>query len=173
MGCVITTNRLEVRPPAPEDRTRFVALFQDPAYMEFADGGTLDEAAAGDRFDRMLRRAESSAISKRPIIERSTGSIVGYVGADEMDVDGIREAEFGYRLIAAARGRGYATEAGRALLEWAAPQRLIVVIHVDNAASIRTSEKLGFQWWKWSDVGGERRYIGLFTPPAADSAVVC
>lgn len=161
----LTTKRLELRFPTRADRPRFVALFQDPAFMVFADGGALDEPAASARFDRMLRRAESSPTSKRPIVERSTSSVVGYVGTDELDVDGVREAEFGYRLVPEARGRGYATEAGRALLQLVGPERLVVVIHVDNAASIRTSEKLGFRWWKWGDVGGERRYVGRFVPP--------
>jgi hypothetical protein len=142
-----------------------VALFQDPAFMVFADGGALDGVEAGARFDRMLHRAELPPISKRPVVERSTGMIVGYVGADVMDVDGVVEAEFGYRLVADERGRGYASEAGRALLGSTRPERLIVVIHADNAASIRTSEKLGFRRWKWGDVGGERRYIGLLDGP--------
>ncbi len=133
--------------------------------MVFADGGALDEVEAGARFDRMLHRAELSQISKRPVVERSTGMIVGYIGADVLDVDGVVEAEFGYRLVPDVRGRGYASEAGRALLAHTRPERLIVVIHVDNAASIRTSEKLGFRWWKWGHVAGERRYIGLLEVP--------
>ncbi len=55
--------------------------------------------------------------------------------------------ELGYILAAAYRGRGYATEAARALLAWACAQpevhRVVANCAVDNGESIRVLEKLG------------------------------
>ena len=54
---------------------------------------------------------------------------------------------FGYHLARPEWGQGYATEAARALVEWALGQRRIfriwTVCDVGNAASVRVLEKLG------------------------------
>jgi hypothetical protein len=49
------TPRLEVRSPTELDRTRFVELFRDDAFMVFS-GGALTADQAHARFDRMLAR---------------------------------------------------------------------------------------------------------------------
>ena len=36
--CMVLTERLEIRSPVEADRLRFVALFQDPGFMEFSAG---------------------------------------------------------------------------------------------------------------------------------------
>ena len=106
------TERLEVQPPREEDRTRFVGLFCAPEFMVFSEG-VHDLESANVRFDGMLRTAIEVPFAKQPVIERATGTIVGYSGVAWFDFEGERRLEFGYRLVPEARGRGYATEAGR------------------------------------------------------------
>ena len=77
---MVLTERLEIRLPVEADRLRFVELFQDPGYMEFS-AGVHDLASANTRFDVMLQTAERVAFAKQPIIDRSSGEIVGYSGA--------------------------------------------------------------------------------------------
>jgi RimJ/RimL family protein N-acetyltransferase len=165
---------LRIRAPRPADRARFVELFSDDEFMIFS-GGSLDAAAAGRRFDAMLERCREVSFAKQPVIERSSGMIVGYIGVDWMYVSGRRRLEFGYRLVPAARGHGYATEAGRALLDYvegAFDGELVVVIDPANTASIRTSRALGFDYWRYALVDGDRRYIGrLYVGPKHPPAV--
>jgi RimJ/RimL family protein N-acetyltransferase len=156
------TARLELRLPTPADRERFVELFQDDAFMVFS-GGPLDIQAANQRFDVMLERAARIPFAKQPVVERQSGTLIGYVGVDWLEVDGRQQLEFGYRLVPEARGKRYATEAGSALVELAASRfsgELLVVIHPANIASVKTSEALGFHFWKYTAVDGDRRYIG-------------
>jgi hypothetical protein len=58
----------------------------------------------------MLTRGAELTFAKQPVIEGSTGIIVGYVGVDWFDFEGRRRLEFGYRLASEVRGLGYATE---------------------------------------------------------------
>jgi len=111
----VLTSRLEIRPPVESDRERFVQLFTDEQFMVFSDG-VLSPELASSRFDRMLVRAQELGFAKQPLVERSTGEIVGYSGVDRFDFEGRSRLEYGYRLVPRARGRGYATEAGRAIL---------------------------------------------------------
>lgn len=111
----IETDRLIIRPPVEDDRERFVALFTDDAFTAFSDG-VHDVDSANARFDRMLLTADTIPYAKQPVIERGSGTIVGYTGADSIVIEGIDRLEWGWRLVPEARGFGFATEATTALL---------------------------------------------------------
>ena len=59
------------------------------------------------------------------------------------------DVELGYTLARAAWGRGYATEAARAVLRWAFAglrlPRVVAVADPANTASLRVLEKLGMR----------------------------
>jgi RimJ/RimL family protein N-acetyltransferase len=146
----VLTERLELRLPTEADRARFVQLFCDESFMIFS-AGVLTVDAAHERFDRMLSNTTQLSFAKQPIIERSTGEIVGYSGVDWFDLEGHPQLEFGYRLVAEARGRGYATEASRAVLERATGTfhgEVLALIHPENEASHNVARKLGFAFWR-------------------------
>jgi RimJ/RimL family protein N-acetyltransferase len=152
----VLTPRLEIRPPTEADRARFVQLFRDEDFMVFS-GGVLDETAAHRRFDEMLVRADELLFAKQPVIERATNTVVGYCGVNWFDFEGDRRLEFGYRLVPSARGHGYATEAGRAVLEVAEHTycgELLAMIDPRNRASQNVIGKLGFTYWKDAVIGG-------------------
>lgn len=81
------------------------------------------------------------------ILERAPASprLIGGIGLGRTPEG---EVEFGYWLARAAWGRGYATEAGRAVLELARNglrlSRIVSGHFLDNPASGRVLEKLGF-----------------------------
>lgn len=146
--------RVEVRPPVEADRGRFVEFFRDDRFMVFS-GGALSEARAQARFDRMLVTAARIPFAKQPVIERSSGVIVGYAGVAPFDLAGEQWLEFGYRLAPEARGKGYATEASRALLATAAETfhgEILAIIDPANEASQRVARKLGFRFWKQATI---------------------
>jgi len=150
------TDRLEVRLPEPSDRGRFVELFCDPEFMVFSDG-VHDVASANARFDVMLATAREIPFGKQPVIERATGRIVGYTGVAWFEFEGARRLEYGYRLVPEVRGRGYATEAGAALLALAEENfqgELLAMIDPTNEPSQRVIAKLGFAYWKKAEVNG-------------------
>lgn len=155
------TSRLEVRLPREADRARFVKLFSDDDFMVFSDGALPAESATR-RFDEMLRRSDELPFAKQPVVERSSGTVVGYAGVDWFAFEGARRLELGYRLVPSARGKGYATEAGGALLALAAETyrgELYAIIHPSNGASINTAGKLGFTFWKQASVDGQVRNL--------------
>ena len=156
-GCVpVLTERLELRLPRESDRDRFVELFCHHDFMVFS-GGVCDADSAAARFDGMLRNAAELPYAKQPVVERSTGTVLGYSGVAWFEFEGQRRFEFGYRLVPEARGRGYATEAGAAVLAIAAETfhgELLAMIDPTNRSSRRVAEKLGFTFWKQAVVDG-------------------
>ena len=124
--------------------------------------GALREAEAHLRFDRMLVNAEELAFAKQPVIERTSGLVIGYAGVDWFDLGGAQRLEFGYRLVADARGKGYATESSRAVLAKAMGSfrgEILAIIDPDNDASQNVAGKLGFRFWKHAVVDNRVRNL--------------
>jgi RimJ/RimL family protein N-acetyltransferase len=84
--------------------------------------------------------------------ERSSGDFIGEVGFGdfkrEIDPPIRNIPELGWVLVPRAQGKGYATEAVRATLDWGrtnlASQSTTCLIHPENLASIRVADKCGF-----------------------------
>jgi RimJ/RimL family protein N-acetyltransferase len=162
----VTTARLLVRPPRETDRSRFIELFRDEDFMVFYPD-TLTREQASDRFDHMLSVCETLPFGKQPVVELSSEAVVGYTGVDYIDFEGRTWLEWGYRLTRESRGRGYATEASRALLSRARQTyagELLAIIAPENLASQNVCRKLGFTFWKQAPVEGDLR--NLYRLPA-------
>jgi RimJ/RimL family protein N-acetyltransferase len=168
---VITTERLLVRLPREADRDRFVSLFCDEDFMVFYDPGVFTEEQANDKFDHMVAVCQAIPFGKQPVVERSSGLVVGYTGVDYIDFEGKTWLEWGYRLVPECRGSGYATEASQALLAKAHQTyagELLAIIAPENLASQNVCRKLGFTFWKQAPVKGDIR--NLYTLPVGEPA---
>jgi RimJ/RimL family protein N-acetyltransferase len=154
-----------VRPPLEADRARFVELFRDEDFMVFYPAVFSEEEANG-RFDHMVAVCEAVPFGKQPVVELSSGLVVGYTGVDYIDFEGRTWLEWGYRLVPDRRRLGYATEASQALLARAHQTYagdLLAIIAPENRASQNVCRKLGFNFWKQAPVDGDTR--NLYTLP--------
>lgn len=105
--------------------------------------------------------------------EKSSRRFIGEIGFADFkreltpSIEG--RPELGWALVSSAHGKGYATEATRAALEWldrARPQdSSVCLIHPGNKASIRVAEKIGFTQKYTAIFKGEPALI--FERPAA------
>jgi RimJ/RimL family protein N-acetyltransferase len=166
----ITSARLLVRPPQEADRDRFIELFGNEEFMVFYPG-VLTKEQARDRFDHMIAVCQAVPFGKQPVVERSSGLVVGYTGVDYIDFEGRTWLEWGYRLVPECRGLGYATEASQALLAKAHQTytgELLAIIAPDNLPSQNVCRKLGFTFWKQAPVEGD--LCNLYTLPTGESA---
>ncbi len=91
------------------------------------------------------------------IVETLDGEFLGDCGLTWQQVNGRSELEVGFHLRAEAWGRGYATEAAAACMEFArdelAVRQLVAIIHPENMASRRVVEKIGMRYTE-NDHGG-------------------
>lgn len=82
------------------------------------------------------------------IFERQTKQFIGTIGVG--DHDDLHEPEIFYHLLPEHRGHGFATEAAKAMTEWAlennAIDYLIGTAGVDNVKSQRVLERCGYQF---------------------------
>jgi [ribosomal protein S5]-alanine N-acetyltransferase len=97
-------------------------------------------------------RIHAERVESRPgllaVERKGTTDIIGYCGL-VFDGNGPSdEPELAYELLRAAHGRGYATEAGLAVVTWvreAGYERLWAGVRDWNVASRRVLDKLGFR----------------------------
>ena len=82
------------------------------------------------------------------IFDRETASLLGAIGAGEHD--DLHEPEIFYNLLPAARGKGFATEAAKAVTDWALASYpipyLIGTAQVNNLPSQKVLENCGYQF---------------------------
>ncbi|MEM9202761.1 MAG: GNAT family N-acetyltransferase [Actinomycetota bacterium] len=156
----IHTERLTLRPFRDDDVDAYFAVHDTPEVR-----GSLH---LPDSFDReeawkhlaiwngqwTLRNSGQWAVEVT-----ATGEFIGRAGTHRPLRDGWPGLEVGWTIHPDHWGQGYATEAGRASVDWAfanhAVDELVSVILPDNAASQAVARRLGFSW-------GEERTLPHF-----------
>ena len=139
----IETERLWLRPMQIGDLDEFVALHADPEVTRFIR--PLDRAGAEKRLFRDESEWRKRGHGLLAVLDLESGAFLGRCGLKHWPQ--FDETELGWALRRDAWGRGYATEAGRACVEWGfseldAPY-LTAMVSPDNVRSIRVAERLG------------------------------
>lgn len=139
----LATDRLRLRAPALDDVADIARLANDFAVARWLTRLPHPYGEADARFYLTEVRKTDRAWA---ITAKAGGALMGVIGlAPHGDADAF---ELGYWLGRAFWGKGFASEAGRAVLDHAArahPARRIVAGHfAENAASARVLAKLGF-----------------------------
>jgi ribosomal-protein-alanine N-acetyltransferase len=145
---ILHTERLRLRPVESTDAEDLWALHSDAHVLRYWDSPPWTDRSRADRFVAACRRMAEEGSGARPAVERaSDGAFLGWVGLTGWNPDH-RSARLGFVLGEAAWGHGYATEAARALLQWAFGaldlNRVQAEADTRNAASARVLDKLGF-----------------------------
>ncbi|OLT00072.1 GNAT family N-acetyltransferase [Pseudonocardia sp. CNS-004] len=162
MGFPLTTGRLRVRPWTVGDAEGALATY-----------GTVDVTgwltpAVDHIADRAAMRAVLHAwVEAQPNLQPPRGRWAIERRADAVVVGGLairllppyeEDLEISFQLRPDSWGNGYATEAARALIEWAFTQdvdELFAVAIPHNTRAIETAERLGMTW-----VGETDKYYG-------------
>ena len=146
----LTTERLILRPFAPEDASEVARLAGDRRIADTTLNipHPYDESMALAWISTHAERAERDEGLSLAVTDRATSAIVGAAGLAINRPH--RRGELGYWVGAEQWGRGYATEASRAVIDYAfGPLDLArVVAHclTRNPSSRRVMEKLGMQF---------------------------
>lgn len=143
----LETDRLILRPRRVEEAAIYRQLWTErdprvPAHRKIGPDGrpTVEDVAA-----HLRAECEQGILA---IERKDTLDVIGYCGLIFDGNGAPDEPELVYELLQAAHGRGYATEAGRAVVAWvgaAGYRRVWAGVREWNIASRRVLEKLGFR----------------------------
>ncbi|MEO6064292.1 MAG: GNAT family N-acetyltransferase [Lysobacterales bacterium] len=143
----IETARLILRLPQREDFEGYAELFADADAVQFI-GGPSPRAAAWRRFLQMPGAWAVQGFAMFSVIDKTSGEWLGQAGP--WQPEGWNGTEVGWSFRRSAWGKGYATEAAIATIDWAfANLGWTEVIHniaPGNTASIALAERLGSRY---------------------------
>jgi RimJ/RimL family protein N-acetyltransferase len=143
-GPVIETQRLLLRPPQAVDFDRYAGLLADEHACRFI-GGSASRAAAWRKFLQMPGAWAVQGFAMFSVIEKASGLWLGQTGP--WRPEGWPGNEVGWSFHPDAWGRGYATEAASAAIDWAFAElgwdEVIHCIAPDNTPSQRVAQRLG------------------------------
>lgn len=164
---VLCTDRLLLRPHRPSDFDACCALWGDADVVRHIGGAVQESQAVWFRILRYAGMWSLLGYGMWVLEERATGAFLGEAGLLSAcrglpELDGVPEA--GWVLAPDVWGRGIASEAMRAILDWAdvdlAAPSIRCIIEDGNDASVRVAEKLGFR--KFADAVLHGAPIGVF-----------
>ncbi len=139
----LETSRLHLRAIAASDWPAIFAYMSDPQVTAFLPEGTLDQSAA--RAFALEQAGEGG--TSVAVIEKASGQLVGHMPFHLWFQP--ETYEIGWAFGRAVQGRGYATEAARALVAYSfetlRAHRVIATCQPENPASWRVAEKLGLR----------------------------
>lgn len=147
----VETARLRLEPYHDSHYEGLRVMDSDPSVMRYINNGivkTPEETWEGIR--RVQARWDKYGFSWWAIIEKASGAIVGAACLQYLaNVEGA-PLEIGWRLVPEHNGKGYATEAAKAIVDFAAEQAgatyLVAVADPENIPSQRVMQRLGMTY---------------------------
>lgn len=140
----IETERLILRPVAAEDFPGWAAFFADPQATHHL-GGVRSAPLAWRHFLTMAGAWRIQGFGAFSIIDKAGGAWLGWIAP--WHPVGWPGPEIGWCLARSAWGRGYATEAAAAIVDWAFQTldwtEVIHLIPPDNVPSQAVARRLG------------------------------
>jgi ribosomal-protein-alanine N-acetyltransferase len=148
---VLETARLTLRPITPDDAEWWRAIRMHAAVTPFLTPlGDDPVGRARELVGAFARHWSERGYGTYAVVEKASGRPIGHHGLRFLPEFG--ETEALWTLDPAVHGRGYATEAGHAVVAHAFGAarlaRLIAITTEANRASRRVMEKLGFRYEK-------------------------
>ena len=144
---VLDTPRLRLRMPESADAEPMMEIHQDPEVVKTilltAPLGGI--TVAWRNVAMMVGHWHLRGYGQWTVIEKTSAEVIGRVGL--WNPEGWPGIELGWIIRRSRWGRGFATEAARAALQWAwdnvDTDHIISIIPPDSLASVRVAEKIG------------------------------
>jgi ribosomal-protein-alanine N-acetyltransferase len=148
INLLIETKRLTIRSLTEADVPVIASIWADAQVTRFLGGPWDFETVCNSLKDDLT--VPPARLDLWPVVERSSGNVVGHCGLLPKTVDERDEVELTYVLAANCWGKGYATEAAAAVRDYGfrtlAIMRLVALIDIAHIASERVALKLGMEF---------------------------
>ena len=144
---ILATARMDLTEMLPSDAPEAFALNADPEVVRYTGDGPFASVEAARDFLAAYPDYRLYGYGRWALRRREDGVLLGWCGLKYHP--GTGETDLGYRLHRRYWGQGYATEAGRACLDYGfwklGLRRIVAQVMAANLASIRVLEKCGME----------------------------
>ena len=148
---ILQTPRLLLREFTKDDLDAFALIMADPEVMRFSLSGPQSKEVAKHYLEhRIIHHYQTYGYGLWAVVYE--GILIGLAGLIAQEIDGEKKIELGYRFHPHYWGKGLATEAGLAILQYAFEvlklNEVISIIDPLNIRSLRVAERVGMTKWK-------------------------
>lgn len=165
---MLETRRLILRLMRPEDTDGLLKIFADPEVMKSFGVPPFNHGQMEKWVWRNIIHQQKHGYGLFTVVHKDDQVIVGDCGLEHMEVEGKQEVELGYDFRSDYWNRGLASEAARAVRDFALftlhMPRIISLIRPGNIASRKVSEKIGMTKEETIMRGDEKYFIYSLTP---------
>lgn len=120
-GIQITTNRITLRDLLEDDLDSMCQVCLNPnitKYMNYIKKNSAEEVRTWLHETMEHNSAHPRFSYNLAIIEKATGEMIGWIGIGKPSDETKGDLDFGYAIIESYQGKGYGTEALRALIDF-------------------------------------------------------
>lgn len=164
---ILETDRLRLRTLTPDGDAEFVLrLLNEPSFIQnIGDRGVRTlEGARAYILNGPVASYEKHGFGLWLIELKESGAAAGICGL--LKRDALEDVDIGYALVPEHCSRGYAFEAGSAVMSYARERlglkRVVAITDVENQSSIRLLEKLGFVYERLIKLPDDASELKLF-----------
>jgi [ribosomal protein S5]-alanine N-acetyltransferase len=145
---ILKTVRLILREFVPQDADALAAVLGDPVAMRYYPA-PFNRREVEDWIERNRQRYQREGYGLWAMLLRDSDEVIGDCGCYLREIKGRSGVEIAYHVRRDLWGKGYATEAAQACMQYAfnklSLDQVISLIRPENLQSIRVAEKNGLR----------------------------
>jgi RimJ/RimL family protein N-acetyltransferase len=153
---ILRTSRLHLRCFDKNDAVALLPILSDKAVMRFSMTGIMNETQVENAIKSWIQAYEQDGFSPWALIYEN--KLIGYAGLDKRIVEDKERVQITMRIAQNYWGKGFATEIGEAILEFAFTKlnlkEVIAIVDPENKASIAFLANIGMKFSKAVVYGG-------------------
>ncbi len=155
MAHILETDRLILREFEEEDAQDLFHLNADPAVIRYTGDPPFESIEQAWEFLVKYKDYEQHGMGRWAILDKVHNEFLGWCGLKNHPGQFV---DLGYRLFKKYWGKGYATEAATASLDYGFSnlnlEEIVGRVAQENTGSIRVLEKVGMTFWKTGSCHG-------------------
>lgn len=166
---LLETTRLNISPVTVADAPFIFELLTSPSWIKYIGDRGLKTIEDAEKIiqERYIKHFDTHGFGVYTITLKSDNTPIGL--STLLKKDYLDTVDIGYALLAKNEGNGYATEASKAMYQYAQKdlgyKRIVATTTLDNERSIHVLEKLGFYFEKNIENAGETLKLFANIPP--------
>ena len=165
----VETERLLLRPLEMDDLDAFAPVWADAVVMRhIGSGAPRDREGSQELLTRLVAHWDEHGFGLWAVVPKGEPGPVGWAGlmVPSFLPSVLPAVEVGWLLARPWWGRGLASEAGAAAIDWGfgglGLDRLISIIYADNTPSLRVADRLGMTRWATEQHPRTGRELALY-----------
>ncbi|MCL2364112.1 MAG: GNAT family N-acetyltransferase [Defluviitaleaceae bacterium] len=150
---MITTERLLLRPFDAQDEPAYADIMTKPSVYRYLGTGQAILKSDIARMMMMWNSTFGHGLGVYAVVEQANGALIGHCGVRGLPCG---RKEILYAYDESAWGKGYASEAAKAVLQHHMARPLIAISYPENMGSINVIKKMGFRYVGQEEMFGKK-----------------